>query len=63
MSKKTKTPLAILPPPERPPLTVAEALRNIAREALERRRLAAEGEKRPARPERPSINQQDAPST
>jgi hypothetical protein len=30
--------LAILPPPENPPLTVAEALRNIAREAMERRR-------------------------
>lgn len=30
--------LAILPPPEHPPLTVAEALRNIAREAMERRR-------------------------
>ena len=28
----------ILPPPPRPPLTVAEALRNIANEALERRR-------------------------
>ena len=34
-----------LPPPGRPPLTVAEALRNIAREALERRRLAAEAKK------------------
>lgn len=30
--------LSILPPPARPPLTVAEALRNIAAEALERRR-------------------------
>jgi len=30
--------LSILPPPLRPPLTVAEALRNIANEALERRR-------------------------
>lgn len=30
--------LVILPPPARPPLTVAEALRNIAAEALERRR-------------------------
>lgn len=30
--------LSILPPPERPPLTVAEALRNIAAEAMERRR-------------------------
>lgn len=34
----SSSPLAILPPPERPPLTVAEALRNIAAEALERRR-------------------------
>lgn len=32
------TGLAILPPPERAPLTVADALRNIAAEALERRR-------------------------
>lgn len=36
--KRTRTvPLPILPPPPRPPLTVAEALRNIAAEALERR--------------------------
>ena len=35
-------PLPILPPPKRPPLTVAEALRNIAAEALERRLQTAE---------------------
>lgn len=29
--------LEILPPPAKPPLTVAEALRNIAAEAIERR--------------------------
>ena len=57
----TKTPLAILPPPERPPLTVAEALRNIACEAVERRRLAAEGKIRPTRTAPQS--HQDGPST
>ena len=36
------TPLPILPPPKRPPLSAAEALRNIAAEALERRRQTAE---------------------
>lgn len=31
-----------LEPPDRPPLTVGEALRNIANEVLERRRLSAQ---------------------
>jgi len=51
-------PLRILPPPAKPPLTVAEALRNIAREALERRQRAAE-EGRPEPKPRPTHPQAD----
>jgi hypothetical protein len=59
MTRTKHAPLAILPPPARRPLTVAEALRNIAQEALERRRQrAASAEKAPveteANPNRPT---------